>query len=149
MALAPKMKQLIGKATPPRLVDVEKNQIRRFAQAIGEDDPIHFDEEAARVAGFRSLVAPPTFGAAFVDPTALIEEIGWDPLSVMHRSEEYEYYAPICAGDTLSVVHRVADLYEKLSGNSTIYFLIIETRANDARGQPVFKGRRVLVRLIT
>ncbi len=147
MALTPKQKQMIGKAAPARVVEVEKSQIRRFALAIGEENPIHFDEAAAKAAGFPSIVGTPTFPAALIDPEQLIKDLGWDPLSVMHRSEEYEYYRPICAGDVLTVVHRVADVYEKDTSTGNIVFVIVETRANDKKNRPVFKGRRVLVKL--
>jgi acyl dehydratase len=41
--------------------DVEKGRLRFFAKAIGETNPIYTDEAAAREAGYRALVAPPTF----------------------------------------------------------------------------------------
>jgi acyl dehydratase len=147
VAIPPKLKQLVGKSTPPRVVEIEKNQIRRYASAVGETDPIHFDEAAAKAAGYSSIVGPPAFAAALIQPDAFLEELGWDPGAVMHRSEEYEYYKPLCAGDEVSIVHQVADLYDKESGTGSIIFLIIETRGNDKRGKPVFKGRRTLVKL--
>lgn len=54
-----------GRESKPLVNEVEKGAIRRFAEALGETNPIHFDEGAARAAGYRSIVAPLTF------PTAL------------------------------------------------------------------------------
>jgi acyl dehydratase len=147
VAIPPKLKQLIGKSTPPRVVEIEKSQIRRFAAAVGEDSPVHFDEVVAKAAGYPSIVGTPTFAASLIQPDAFLDELGWDPGAVMHRSEEYEYYKPLCAGDVVTVTHNVADLYDKDSGQGSIIFLIVETRANDKRGKPVFKGRRTLVKL--
>ena len=42
MAIPSKLKALVGKSTRSFVAEVEKGQIRRFAQAIGEEDPIHF-----------------------------------------------------------------------------------------------------------
>jgi acyl dehydratase len=42
-------------------VPVEAGAILQFCRAIGETDPIHHEVAAARRAGFRDLVAPPTF----------------------------------------------------------------------------------------
>ena len=42
--------RLIGKATDPIRFEIEKGQIRRVAIAIGEDNPIHIDEGAAKAA---------------------------------------------------------------------------------------------------
>ena len=147
MALPSKFKQIIGKATRPRVYEVEKGQVRRFATAIGEESPVHFDEKVARAAGFASLVATPTFPAALCMTDPLLTEIGLDPQSTMHAEEEYEYFRPVCAGDVITVTHRIADAYDKPVPNGRLVFLVIETRGNDKRGRPVFKGRRVLVEL--
>jgi acyl dehydratase len=150
VSLSPKLRQLIGQSSEPRRFEIEKGQIRRFATAVGETDPIHFDEEAAKAAGFRSLVAPPTFPAALIPPEAFMEELGWDLQSLMHRAEEYEYFKPICAGDELTVTQRVSDIYDQPgAGDTSLIFAIIESRATDRRDAPVFKGRRVLVKLLS
>ena len=51
----------IGRESKAALNEVEKGAIRRFAEALGETNPIYFEEAAARAAGYRSIVAPPTF----------------------------------------------------------------------------------------
>lgn len=147
MAVPAKLKQKIGKSTRAQSVEIEKGQIRRFAQAIGEDNSIHTDEAAAKAAGFPSLVAPPTFPAALSQLDGLLEELELDPLATMHAEEEYEYFRPLCAGDELSIVHRVVDVYDKQAPNGKLLFVVIETRGTDKRSRPVFKGRRVLVEL--
>ncbi len=149
MPLLNKSKAMIGKATRPAVFEVEKGQVRRFAQAIGEDNPVHLDEKAAKAAGFSSLVAPPTFVAALSAVRSLLAELGVDAQATMHAEEEYEYFKPICAGDVVTVTHRVADVYDKQAPNGRLVFVVVETRGNDARGKAMFKGRRVLVELKT
>ena len=147
MALVNKLKPMIGKSTRPAIFEIEKGQVRRFANAIGEDNPIHTDEKAAKAAGYSALVAPPTFAAALGALDPLIAEVGLDSQATMHAEEEYEYFRPIFVGDVLSVVHRIADVYDKHAPNGRLIFLVVETRGNDKRGRAVFKGRRVLVEL--
>ncbi len=147
MALPSKLRQLIGKSAKPCAVEVEKGQIRRFAAAIGEENPIHFDEKAAKAAGFLSLVATPTFVAALSNSDVLLRELGVDPQATMHAEEEYEYFRPICAGDVVNVTQKIADVYDKQAPNGRLVFVVIETRGTDKRGRQVFKARRVLVEL--
>ncbi|MEE8409720.1 MAG: MaoC family dehydratase N-terminal domain-containing protein [Myxococcota bacterium] len=147
MAIPSKQKQMIGKATKPQKFEVEKGQVRRFAAAIGEENPIHLDEKAAKAAGYSGLVAPPTFIAALSAVDPLLEEVGLDPQGTMHAEEEYEYFRPICSGDEISVVHRITDVYDKQAPTGRLLFVVIETRGTDRRGRPVCKGRRVLVEL--
>ena len=94
MTVKAEQKKFIGKSVRPPPFEVEKGQIRRFAAAIGETNPIHFDEAAAHEASLRTIVAPPTFPGALVSPSLFLDALGWDPQAVMHRAEEYEYFQP-------------------------------------------------------
>ena len=54
-------RNLVGRRSEPYKVDVEKFQLKFFAKATGETNPVFFEEEAAQAAGHRALPAPPTF----------------------------------------------------------------------------------------
>lgn len=147
MAVTAPYKTLIGKATDPVVMEVEKGQVRRFAAAIGEDGLIHYDVDVAREAGYGSLVGPLTFASVLHATTKLYDELGLDDSNIMHAEEEYEYFRAICAGDTITVTHAVADIYDKKTPTGTLVFVVLETRGVDAKDELVFKGRRVLVEL--
>ena len=53
----------IGHKSDPVVVAVEPFQLRFFAKATGEYNPIYFDEKAARAAGHKNILAPPTFAS--------------------------------------------------------------------------------------
>ena len=147
MAVSAKLKQLIGKSSKPMYFEVEKSQIRRFAMAIGEENSVHFDEKAAKGAGFSSLVGPPTFASVFHDIDPFLDDLGFEGKTFMHAEEEYEYYQPICAGDTLRVVHKMAEIYDRSAPKGKLIFFVIETRGTDKKAKPVFKGKRLIVEL--
>jgi len=44
---------------------VTKRDIKRFAQAIGETNPIYFDENHAKSTNFGTILAPPLFCQIF------------------------------------------------------------------------------------
>ena len=51
---------------------ITRREAQRYARAVGDLDPIYFDEAAARDAGYDGLVAPPTFvGHAVVEGATL------------------------------------------------------------------------------
>ncbi len=147
MAIPARYKNLIGKATKPETFEVEKGQVRRFARAIGETKDIHIDEDAAKAAGYASLISTPTFVAALSAVDSLYETLDIDQSNTMHAEEEYEYFRPVVAGDRVTVTHKVADIYDKDTPNGKLVFVVIETRGSDSKDRPVFKGRRVLVEL--
>jgi len=145
VALSTTLKKAIGKPTESVTFEIEKNQIRRFAKAIGETGAIHFDEKAAHAAGYPSLIGPPTFPSALQDFESLLERLEINPHAIMHAEEEYEYFKPIFAGDTVVVTHTVVDAYEKDAPRGRLVFVVVEIRGNDKRSKTIFKGRRVLV----
>jgi acyl dehydratase len=51
----------IGKTAEPRTYEVERGAIRRFAEAIGDPNPLFNSESEARQSRFGGLIAPPTF----------------------------------------------------------------------------------------
>lgn len=147
MAIPARYKNLIGKATKPKTFEVEKGQVRRFARAIGETNEIHLEESTATAAGYTSLIATPNFVSALSDMEPLYETLDIDLSNTMHAEEEHEYFRPVIAGDRVTVVHKVVDIYDKQTPNGKLIFVVIETRGADHRDRPVFKARRVLVEL--
>ncbi|MEC9464400.1 MAG: MaoC family dehydratase N-terminal domain-containing protein [Myxococcota bacterium] len=147
MAVSTVLSKMIGKSSEPIEVDVERGHIQRFARAIGETNPIHFDPKAAAAAGYSDIVATLTFASAIHDFEAFYDQLGINPHVMMHQEEEFEYFRPIVAGDTLKVSHSVTNAYQKDVPNGQLVFIVLETRGNDKRSRPVFKSRRVLVEL--
>ncbi|MCK5690899.1 MaoC family dehydratase N-terminal domain-containing protein [Myxococcota bacterium] len=145
MAIPTKIKKLLGVAFPSNVHEIEKGQIRRFAAAVGEDSAIHFDQAAAKAAGFSSLVAPPSFTSAITPLKDLLEVLDMDQLLTMHSEENCDYFRPICAGDVLTVTHKVVDAYEQQTPNGKMLFLTVESVCIDKKERLVFTSKRLLV----
>lgn len=140
-------KKHIGRTTPPQTVDVEKGRLKFFAKAIGETDPVYTDEEAAKAAGYSALPAPPTFAFCLEMETNSL----WDNIAAMgvpvgkilHGSQTFKYLAPIVAGDRITFVTKVSDIYDKKGGK--MEFIIEDTTATNQDGTPVAELQRVIV----
>ncbi len=138
-------KNAIGRASPPTLNEVEKGAIRRFAEALGDYNPIYYDEEYARASGYPTIVAPPTFPASFHSAADLRELLGVGIKSLLHAEQTFEYERPILAGDRIFVATRVADVLEKTGPAGKMDVAVIEDEGRDEEGHLVFKARRTLV----
>ncbi len=140
-------RKYIGTALPKAVLDIEKGRLRFFAKAIGETDPIYTDEAAAKAAGYRSLPAPPTFiFAAELDANTLVpalREMGINLDRILHGEQEFTYYAPICAGDTITVESKFTDIYDKKNG--ALEFLVKESAVTNQHGKRVAEMRSVVV----
>lgn len=125
-------KKHIGLELPPFEVLIEHGALQRFAQALQETDPIYFDEQAARAKGFRSIVALPTFpvvlGTRRELTWDLVATLGVRPSQILHGSQRYVLYKPLCAGDRLTGRKRVTNLYEKRGGALGFIDTVIEYR---------------------
>jgi len=140
-------KKHIGYAPPPILWDVEKGRIAFFAKVVGLTDPIHTDEAAAKAAGHRGIVAPPTFifGAAgdSGETMKLIETLEIDLGKVLHGEQRFVYHVPVCAGDTLRFQSKVSDIYDKKAG--ALEFVVNDTIVTNQLGEHVADLHSVLV----
>jgi acyl dehydratase len=127
----------IGVVSEPRRVEVEKGQLKFFAKATGETNPIYFDEDAARRAGHRALPAPLTFmfclaSAAPAQRGNVLGDMGVDQGRLLHGEQSFTHYAPIYAGDTITLVTETKDIYSKKGG--ALDFIVQDTTATNQDG---------------
>jgi acyl dehydratase len=141
------MQDLIGKQYLPFTVAVERRWIRTFACAIGDEDPVAHDVDAARAAGYPDLAAPPTFAFTVAmeaaQPLAVIEDLGVDKMRTMHGEQRFRFHRPIVAGDVLTGQQKIVDIYERKGGE--LVFVITETQLRDERDAPVCDLRTTIV----
>jgi acyl dehydratase len=139
----------IGRSWPLFEVEIEKGRLRLLSKAIGETRPIYTDEAAAKAAGYRSIVAPPTFAFCLLadSPTgpAYLAEVGIPIAQLLHGEQQLIFHEIMCAGDRIRVTRRVADVYSRKNG--ALEFVVFETelRRCDTNAL-VASGRQVMIR---
>ncbi len=138
-------RSLIGRESEPVVHEVEKGAIRRFAEALGDPNPIYQDEAAARAAGHPGLVAPPAFPVALTANERFRHSLDLGTRSVLHREQAFEYARPIVAGDRITVRSRVADVQELAGASGPMDVLVVEDEGRDGDGKLVFKTRAMLI----
>lgn len=138
-------RSLIGRESEPVVHEVEKGNIRRFADALGDPNPIYQDEAIARSAGFAGLVAPPTFASSFTANERFRHSLDLGTRSILQGEQQFEYARPIVAGDKITVVSRVADVLERPGASGPSDVLVIEDEGRDEKGELVFRTRATLI----
>jgi acyl dehydratase len=135
----------VGKEWPATTYEVGREKIREYATVIGLDNPVHFDREAARAAGYRDVVAPPMFAVVFsspaVGPAMFDDEVGMNFAAMVHGGQEFEWGEPACSGDEITTTAKCLDIAEK-DGKG---FYIFETNSVNQDGDQVVRGTWTLI----
>ena len=125
-----------------RDLDVERGKIAEFAAALGEDDPVYRDREAAADRGLDGIPAPLTFTQVGRFPRCRPDEfnedkgiqgfdLGFDPQRTVHGEQEYEFERPVYVGNTLTGTTTLTDVYQRESGDDTLTFAVLTTEYRD------------------
>ena len=84
----------------------------------------------------------PTLATVLV-PEMFPVGLGWDYTQILHGEQQFEYLEPACAGDTLTYVTRVTDIFDKKGG--VLDFVVQETVITNQHDARVANLRRVFV----
>jgi hypothetical protein len=146
---------------------VEAGHIMMFARAVGDDNPIYYDEAYAKSTDVGSIIAPPTFvqASAQFDPDyRLRPKIGepWfgsgkEPSGVqqssedggtgLHAEQHYEYHRHPKPGDVLTATSQPGQTWERQGRRSgKLIFTETITEYRDQHGELVVTARGVGVR---
>ncbi len=97
---------------PPKNRVASADAIRRYAFGIGDDNPLHRDEEYAKRSPHGTFVAPPTFLFS-VDDTIVLpqkEVPGFPYMNNMYGGNTWEFDRPILAGEEIRTKITIADI---------------------------------------
>lgn len=133
----------LNKPSQPVKNEVEKGAIRKFAQAIGDDNPLYVSEDAAAASRYGKIVAPPTFARTF--DYGLIEGLQFETKGLIHADERFRYHRPIYAGDVLFCSRQLVDVFEKSGSLGKMTFLVYEQKAVDESGSPVVVSKSTII----
>ena len=120
------MRAAIGVDSKPITYDVEKGAIVKFAQAIGDANPLYNDEEAARRTRYGGLIAPPTFMRSLISNPAPAFKSPYP--ANLDGGSQWEYFYPVRPGDRITVSTRLANLFERPGRLGNMLFSVRETK---------------------
>jgi acyl dehydratase len=138
------MRSLIGLETEPVTYDIEPGAIRKFARAIGDASPIYVDEVAARAAGYRGIVAPPTFLRLLI-PGPEKRPFPEPFQRVLDGGSTYRLDEPLVAGDRVMVVSKLADVFEKQGRLGVMLFKLREISYRNQAGSVAAVQRSTII----
>ena len=132
--------QAIGKTYEPFVYAVGREKIREYAAAVGETNPLHFDVDAARAAGYADVVAPPMFAVVYagraVAPAIFDPDVGLNFAMMVHGGQEFRWGPVVVAGDEITTTTEVQDIADR----GGMGFYVFESVSKNERGETVCTG---------
>ena len=130
---------------------IERGKVREFALAIGEDNPLFLDVDAARQAGLPDIIAPPTFTVTQIWIVSREERerrlgANLDYGRVLHGEQEFTYQRLPVAGETLTCHMRISkDFTKEGKRGGSMRFVTYESKFTDAADQEVLTAFYTLI----
>jgi len=145
------LKQLIGQKEPPVVFKIEEGAIQRYAQAVGDSNPLHSDVEFAAQSRWGRVMAPPGFTgwpiSAGFDLFELFEKLAkaGAPMGLLDGGVEYDFLAPVGAGDTLIAEIMVAGIEGRETKMGPTMVTTLQSTYTNQRGAVVLITRNTFL----
>ncbi|RPJ62880.1 MAG: hypothetical protein EHM12_03610 [Dehalococcoidia bacterium] len=147
---------LIGTKGKPIVFTMERTALRKIADAVGDRNPLYWDDEYAARSKYGSVIAPPDFygwpakwgpDLPFMNSSdlggvlfAAAAKLGY--FRAINGGMESEFFLPIRPGDTLVVSSEIIGVEEKEGKKGgKMLFSTIETTVVNQNGDIVLKQR--------
>jgi len=150
---------------------LERDTLRRFVQAIMDQDPAYYDEAYAAKTKFDGLTAPPLYPvhafrlpADVPDPLAVVAR---DPSAdgtagimgvsfglpviespyrrLLNGGNEIEFYRSLRVGERAVAQPKYADVTLKEGKSGHMLLVTVETRFTNEAGEPLLLNRQTLI----
>ncbi len=149
--------RMIGKAGEVKILEVEKGAIKKYADAVGETNPLYWDNEYAEGSRHGAMIAPPGFFGWPTQWTAampfhenlqldLMEALGKDGYTrVLDGGIAFEFIRPVRAGDVLASLSRIVSVVEKESKSGSMSVSQIQATYTNQNGDVVAKATKTII----
>ena len=145
------LRKLIGMTLDTIVFKVEEGAIQRYAQGIGDPNPLYNDPDFARKTKYGRLIAPPGFtgwptkaGRPTEKLFAFLVRAGAPP-RILDGGIEFEFVEPIGAGDVLTATTKIVNMTERETRLGKTMFTTLETTFVNKKGNVALKSRSTFI----
>lgn len=127
------------------VLEVEAGHVKRFAEAIGDANPLYTDDGKARRSRFGGIIAPPTFLRAASSTIPVVAALtGFD--QILDAGSEWEYGEPVRVGDVITSEMGVKSVSTRNLAIGPSVFVVFEATYRNQLGEVVARQRSTLIR---
>ena len=151
------LKSFIGKVAPPIVREVEAGAIRRYADAVGNSNPLYSDKDYCMKAVYGGIIAPPGFFGWPLKPVSAstglpdivaelqkaLDSAGFP--RILDGGISYDFYLPVRAGDIIVASPKVEGITEKEGKSGSMMICNFETTYINQNGDLVAKSFQTFI----
>lgn len=142
-----------------RLGEVTRLMIQRYAIAVGDLNPLYFDDDYARACGYPGIIAPPNFLTAILgweagpaeselledgtERSVLVPEI--EGLRLMGGGQSLTFGQPVRAGDVITARRKLVDLYQREARFGVLTFAVSDIVYTNQRNEHLVTCRETVI----
>jgi len=131
-----RLKSKVGVEWEPREYEIEREMIRRFARAVGDNNPLWRDGN----------IAPPTFTLSIGFEQFVEDLMSLTPFNtVLMGSTELDCYQPIRLGDMITVVFKISSLRERQGKTGRTVFMTFDSSYKNQKRELVAKCHQMVI----
>ena len=144
LAVTPEVGALLGQEWVYHSPDeIGKAAIRKYALAVGDDNPLYYDDDYARHSKYRGIISPPTLVCDTMQyMEGALDEVGGPinkpklPLGAEIRGgNEYTFLRPLRPEDILTAHWKVSDIRERDGRSGKLVILVCEITYANQHGE--------------
>ncbi|OCA89540.1 MaoC family dehydratase [Pradoshia sp. D12] len=135
--------QAVGKRSNRVLNRVDRERVKQFAKAIGDEHPIYVDREYGKKSRYGENIAPPTYPRVF--NYGELEGLELPSKGLIHGEQIYHYERPLLIDEEVYCFAKVKDYKERTGSNGKMGILRIENNGEDKEGNSIFTSTIVII----
>jgi len=145
------LRKLIGRTLDTIVFKVEEGAIQRYAEAIGDPNPLYNDPDFASKTKYGRLLAPPGFTGWPVKAGRLSERLleslakAGAPSRLLDGGIEFEFIEPVGAGDVLTATTKIVNITERETRLGKTMFTTLETAFVNKKGNVALESRSTFI----
>lgn len=136
-------KQLIGSASEKVKNTIERGAVIKFADAIGDRNPLFINEEAGASSNYKRNLAPPTFPITL--NYGIIEGLELPKKGLIHGEQSFRYSKPLFVDDVVFCSAKLVNYREREGSGGRMGMLTIERMGETAEGELIFTMKQTVI----
>jgi len=142
-----------------QLGEVTRLMIQRYAIAVGDLNPLYFDDAYARACDYPGIIAPPNFLTAIIgwdagppeselledgtERSTLVPEI--EGLRLMGGGQQLAFGQPVRPGDVVTARRKLLELYQRESKFGVLTFVVFDVVYTNQRDEHLVTCRETII----